>query len=84
MSTRAFRGKGQSLIDHITPENELISLHATESGLRFEFRDKVLPPWFAKLAQRLDFAMQDNAPGRLHGRVVSIIAKRPQNRKPRS
>ena len=65
--------KGQSLVDFIAPKNELIEVRAIKKGFRFEFKDKRLPPWFADLARHLDFAMQDNAPGRLRGRIVSLV-----------
>lgn len=76
MATRMIKS-GPSLIDCITPPNELLDVRAIDKGFRFKFRDKTLPSWFAKLARRLDFAMQDDAPGRLRGpRLVSLIDDR--------
>lgn len=75
MVTRFFTSK--PLIDYVTPENELLAVRTIKNGFRFEFKNKVLPPWFAKLARRLDLAMQDDAPGRLRGpRLVSLIDDR--------
>ena len=81
MSSRAFKSKGQSLVDYITPANELLDVRAIDKGIRFEFKNRVLPTWFLDLARRLDYAVTDNAPSRLSGRVVSLIDNNKRSRK---
>ena len=75
MATRVTKSKA-SLIDCVAQENELLAVRAIDKGFRFEFENNVLPPWFASAARNLGFTMQDNAPGRLRGRVVSLIDDR--------
>lgn len=67
--------KPVSLIDLINV-NELLSIQEISNGLRYRFREKILPEWFKDLAKSLHFTMQDNDPGGLHGRIVSLVDDR--------
>ena len=55
------------------PPNKLFSIQEIDNGLRFKFRDKVLPKWFAQLARRYNYAMVDNLPTKSDGRVVTLV-----------
>lgn len=79
-ATRLVINKNErSLIDYAkpltppTPPNKLFSIREIDNGLRFKFRDKVLPNWFAQVARRYNYAMVDNLPTKKRGRVVSWV-----------
>lgn len=72
MTTRFIENK--SLIDCITPPNELLDVRAIDGGFRFRFSGRVLPEWFKEMAKSLNYAMVDNnASGRFEGRDVSLV-----------
>lgn len=53
----------------------LIEIHGHEHGLQFYFDSIRVPRFMFDLVKALgpDYALQDDDPGRLHGRVISLI-----------
>ena len=70
-----------SLIDCIAPENKLLSVRAIKNGVRFTFSERRLPPWFLEFAKQFNFAVVDDDPNKLRGRVVSFIDDTKRDRK---
>ena len=77
--SRFFKNK-PSLVDFITPENVLLDARVLKNGVRFRFSERVLPPWVFELARRFDFAVTDDDPSGLRGRVVSLINDKKRSR----
>ena len=73
--------ENKSLIDCITPPNELLNIRAIPGGHRYRFSGRVLPDWFKKKAKSANCAMVDNdAAQNRPGRTVSIVKNKHPSR----